>query len=926
MSTSASGFRFYIIGLLVAGCLAACSFVFAATTGSIQGRVSDSEGNPLPGATVTIDSFALIGGSRVASTDSSGVFRFPSLPVGVYSARVTLEGFETVSIKEIWVNLDAKAYVPVTLNLATVAENLIVVAESPLLDVNDADFSSNYKDEMLENIPTQRNMWDLVKISPGMSPASEEIPGGLNRIIAFGSNIQSNLWNVNGLDISTPLLGSTWWNLNPEILEQVEVLGVGAPAEYGNHTGGVFNFVTKKGGNEFHGGTNLYYQSDALTGVNVRLPDSPYTFHRDQYRHFDAQVGGPIAKDRIWFFGAASLAREGSTEPGNDPRFAPNGKGDQYDLTLSARLSQKHELTGFLGYGSGDLAIPSPDWEASATPRELNTDWSWGAGSTSTLTQNLLLELNYAGWRGDYASGSLTGSLEDPFIDYTPPGGGNATSSGGPSYPRSFLQGRQQIGGKITLYRDRFLASRHEFRLGVQFSDEFLESTTSIGPNGNYSYHIDGEVFKVVQDPYKYGGVAHSFGSYIDDTVAVSGRLSLNLGLRFDHNTGSIPNYDVLVIGTPSVSPVGNFKETDGTVPGVTDLIHWNLLSPRLGVVYQADEEGKSVIQASFGVYYDHNVIGNWDLPAPGTPPLYLYHLNPATGEYELVFEQLPEAIQFNKKLRAPRALQYSVGYERQLSGSMVGGVQYVYKDTTDLIGWEISGGAWEPVAFVDPVSGKAYTLWNQVQPPQLQKGNQPGDFPGSEGLRYFEKYHGIVFTFEKRFSANWGVNASYTWSKSYGVLPTPLSQFQMEPDVLQYQGYDPNHFINAEGRLPADRPHMFRVQAVFFKLPADLYASASVDFSSGRPMTRQVNVLLNQGQTPVLLERGLRNSPTEMIDVTIGKEIHLGHNLAAKVEGTVYNLLNSDQQIMFPTPAEYFMAPLWVQPRRLQLRVGLQF
>jgi hypothetical protein len=260
-------------------------------------------------------------------------------------------------------------------------------------------------------------------------------------------------------------------------------------------------------------------------------------------------------------------------------------------------------------------------------------------------------------------------------------------------------------------------------------------------------------------------------------------------------------------------------------------------------------------------------------------------------------------------------------------------GTQYIYKTTKNLVGWEILGGEWEPVPFIDPFTGRQYSLLSQLEVPLTRKGNDPGDFPGSENLRYFQKYHGLAFTFTKRYANDWGLNASYTWSRSEGLIPRMLSQAQFNPFYSSREGADPNNYINAEGRLQADRPHMFRVQGVA-RMPWDFQVSANVDLSSGRAHNRQIRAAgLGQGTVSVIMEPGgsYRFSPVRNVDLLVGKRIRLAGNAAIRLEGWILNLLNDDQELSFSdlrlqTANDKFTPDTWVEPRRLQLRVGIQF
>src|SRR5262249_3578283 len=152
---------------------------------------------------------------------------------------------------------------------------------------------------------------------------------------------------------------------------------------------------------------------------------------------------------------------------------------------------------------------------------------------------------------------------------------------------------------------------------GVQYSYGSALTNTGIGPNGIYTYSYDGNLYRAYQDPFQYGAINQDLGFFVDDTITANDKLTLNLGVRFDHNTGHMPEFEILTVGQPSVSSVGNFAKT-GERTSEVDVLNWNIVSPRLGVVFQPRGDGRSIIQGSFGVYYDHDVSGNWDYPPSG--------------------------------------------------------------------------------------------------------------------------------------------------------------------------------------------------------------------------------------------------------------------------------------------------------------------
>ena len=457
----------------------------------------------------------------------------------------------------------------------------------------------------------------------------------------------------------------------------------------------------------------------------------------------------PIVRDRAWFYGSVQFLRDASTNPGVPPDIATEVKNDRYDIKGSGLIGQKNEVRGFYQYekwASPDGA--SPYIAPSAVYEESGTNDAWGAGITSTLSDNALLEINYAGWKTHDLQMSPTGDLSPYFAEYSPPGGGPPVYSGGNYYPFDYFTDRNQVNAKMTYYAENFLKSQHEFRFGVQWSRGGIDTPgTAYGADGyylaHYAYTYDGQVYNYWYQyqmlPFQYGAITKDLGLFLDDTITVNDRLTLNLGLRFDHNTGDIPDFDILEVGTPSFTPVGNFVNTGVSVPG-HHVMTWNKVSPRIGFVWQPRADGRSVVQGSFGVYYDHNVAGNWDFPSQTTPPFRIFTSTTSIdGPYELTFEQPWTGAGVDPDINPPRTLQYSLGYEQQFGETMSAGVTYVYKDTKDLIGWEIIGGDWEQVPFTDPVTGTQYTLLSNVgAPPTLRKGTHPSrrEFQGFPELQ----------------------------------------------------------------------------------------------------------------------------------------------------------------------------------------------
>ncbi|MCI0347085.1 MAG: Plug and carboxypeptidase regulatory-like domain-containing protein, partial [Chloroflexi bacterium] len=249
------------------------------TTGTIRGSVTDAEGGALPGVTIAVTGDR--GVERVVASGANGSYLIASVPPGDYSIEAALEGMLSQRADDVRVTIGGTATVDFTLD-ATFTEEMIVTAESPLLDLTSSEAPTNYQAEFIEDLPTRRSFWDMVSLSPGMSQTTEFTASQS----AFGSSIASNSWNVDGLNVTGPETGRAWWYINPETIEEVQVLGVGASAEFGNMTGAAINVVTKSGGNEYEGAFNSYIQLDELTDTNVELADTPFpSYVRDEYHN-----------------------------------------------------------------------------------------------------------------------------------------------------------------------------------------------------------------------------------------------------------------------------------------------------------------------------------------------------------------------------------------------------------------------------------------------------------------------------------------------------------------------------------------------------------------------------------------------------------------------------------------------------------------
>ena len=257
--------RCRMLAFVLAGFLLAPSVWAQTTTGVIRGVVTDDSGGVLPGVTVTLKGPATAG-TPTTTTNEAGIYRFPNLAPGAYQITAELTGFNTSTQTGIQVALGSTTEVGVQLKISAQQESVTVVAQSPLVDATTTQVTTNYSREWVENAPVRRfSFFDLVNAAPGVSASTSTS----SRSQSFGSATNENVYLIDGTDFTAPLTGAAWPWPNTDAIEEIQVLSLGAPADYGNLGGAVFNVVTRQGSNTFHGDANFYFQTQGLTGRNT---------------------------------------------------------------------------------------------------------------------------------------------------------------------------------------------------------------------------------------------------------------------------------------------------------------------------------------------------------------------------------------------------------------------------------------------------------------------------------------------------------------------------------------------------------------------------------------------------------------------------------------------------------------------------------
>jgi hypothetical protein len=292
----------------------ACSALASAqgTTGTISGRIVDSQGLAVPGATVTVTGPQ---GTRTAVSDSAGRFSVPFLTPGTYSLRAELQGFKTFEQRDITVRLEQTVDLPVTMAVGGLTETVEVTGASPVVDTQTTTAGANLDSAMLARLPVGRSLAETLYVAPGVSSgggtgtSNPSIGGGSgleNQYVVDGVNISSAGFGSLGSYSRVSALGSLGNGVTFDFIKEVQIKTAGYEAEYGQATGGVVNVVTKSGTNELHGTLFGYARPNQLESkyTQIHTTNGFTNTTGTSLSDFGAEVGGPVVKNHLYFFGA----------------------------------------------------------------------------------------------------------------------------------------------------------------------------------------------------------------------------------------------------------------------------------------------------------------------------------------------------------------------------------------------------------------------------------------------------------------------------------------------------------------------------------------------------------------------------------------------------------------------------------------------
>jgi len=530
-----------VIVCVLASWLLGGGVVFSQTqTGAINGTVSDPNGDPLPGVTVTLNGPSVMG-TRTDVTGDSGVFRFPTLlPGDGYIVEMNLEGFTGKRFENIVVRLGQTTTLQATMELAAMADEIVVSGESPIVDVTSPTASTNFGDDLLANTPNSERDWaETVFQAPGVVDGSQ---GGYDELYSIrGGSVIANQAAIDGVPNTLPVYNANIGSGSVfETVEEVQVISGALPAEIGNVGGGFINVVTKSGGNQLSGEVGVYYQDDSLQGDNVSDDLKDLGLEAPVISDFDdwaISLGGPFVRDKLWFHVGAANKELGTAVSGFP---YPNLKEEEYYFgKLTWQPTPDHNFVGV--YNSSDWDLPWNGGSQFTTPEATLHTWFETEMSkvkwTGILADNLILEVDLARRDTVQANQPQEGAAAQYFDLATNVSSGAASLYAENSY-------RRDLGkAALSLFKDDWAGS-HEFKFGVEY-EEGSWNWHSYQTSPIFSHYLlAGQPLLVIMDNWAPGVTTKYYTeglhAYAQDTWSLSDRVTLSLGLRLERPSTTV--------------------------------------------------------------------------------------------------------------------------------------------------------------------------------------------------------------------------------------------------------------------------------------------------------------------------------------------------------------------------------------------------
>jgi hypothetical protein len=856
------------------------------TTGAINGRIVDAQGLAVPGATVTLTGPQ---GAKTVTSDADGRYTAPLLVPGTYSVRAELQGFKAVEQKNVVVRLGQQIDLPLTMQVGGLSETVEVTASSPIVDTRSTTVGAVIDSNTLAQIPIGRRFSDALYVAPGVTSSGSA--GKSNPSMGGGSGLD-NQYVVDGVNITNQgygalgsysiVFGSLGNGTPYDFVQEVQVKTGGYEAEFGQAIGGVVNVVTKSGGNNLKGSVFGYSRPAAAEGNWKEFQSENGTVQTTGTDLSDVgvQIGGPVLRDRLFFFGAIdpSWERRSFRAPNNtDPETGEH----LFPLFNMGDIDRKRQITSYSAKGTWQMA-GNHRLDASFFGDPAKGDM--GPQRTSALLAvdtSRYSELKKYG--GNNQTLKYDGVFSPRFIVEASVSHARNQIEEVPSVDEWFVQDRRVvpniISGGIGFYeagndskniqyqaKVTNVLGAHQIRYGVLYEDVNYDQInqrtgpTFVANNGQQTAtgaQIDilpeitglGQIYRVTRANFNSGRNTrqHYTSFFVQDTFTVGSRLTIKPGIRYEQQT---------LVGTI-----------------VDDFTLKNNWAPRIGATFDVLGNGRSKVFANWGRFFAR--IPN-DLAARALSSdagmsrgdFYDAGLTQPIPDGVLTVTQTPGgtplsvtqhfaqsgvgADLIDPDAKSSYVDEFVGGFEWEAFPNINLGVRYIHRSIPRVLE-DIGSYPVGACDFLGEGCSFDYTLTNpSPSSPVLTDLGATFEKP-------IHDYDAVQFTADKRFSDNWSLQASYTWSRLWGTFEGFYREDngQSDPGITSLYDFptnDPSYtaigvpqfgyqgdirFLGRAGAglLPLDRTHVIKVFGNY-AFPWGLNLGLGQTMNSGKPLT----------------------------------------------------------------------------------------
>lgn len=817
-------------------------------SGTITGTVTDAQGAVLPGVTVVVTGRQ---GSQTQVSDSQGVFRFLGLTPGQYSVRAELTGFRPYEETNLDLAIGRTITLRVSMALGGLEETVDVTASPVSVDTTTTATDTTISQDLLFSMPIARTnaATSMLNYTPGVNSGS-----------AFGGPAGSgNALMLDGVDTSDPEGGTAWVFFNYNLMDEVQVGALGQPAEYGGFTGAVVNTITKSGGNRYSSLFEYRYTEKGLRGDNIgsdvkaQNPALLVT-GADKLNDYTVQLGGPILRDKAFFFG--SIQRYSIREDPSGPRTLRTEVSPRFNFKLTFQPTSSDNFSGTFQYDQYNQTGRSNAFAGAAGTTDAlsieqdSPEFVWGGTYRKVLGSTSFFEAKFTGYRGYFDLDPKTGgSLHI---------GDDGSYTGGGGYNAKYDRFRNQLNAAYSRYVQA--GGTHNFKFGVEIERSTTRNRSSY-VNDVYFYDIDGVPAYAYSYGYDLEGDTNRNTFYAQDQWSI-GRLTANFGVRVDGHRGIGSQNNVKYYSTTAVAP-------------------------RLGVAIDLTGQATSVLRAYYGQLYGGAIFDSWSRAVPGAFDFVTYEvLQPGNQLVEIDRSPAENKYTVDSDIDHARTDEFNVSFEQQVFGRMKATATYIRRESKNFIKSYLTDGLWSPTTVTNLQTNQPMTVYRWAN-----RGDQRFDITNVDDVSYLgpngqpigtaqavRDYNGLMLVFTRPYQNRWQAQASYVYSQTEGTVPSSgasFSQFETPNTIL----------INADGPAAIDPTHEFKLflgyQVPRIEVGMNTYYR-SVSGTTYTPFQRIGAGTINwTGSNDVFLEpRGsYRNDHLNIVDLRLEKVFNAGFN-----------------------------------------------